>query len=206
MEPLLLFAAPLLTGVVLALSLAAPPGPVNAMIAHEGARGSLRAGLLTGVGAITGDLAMFLLMYLGVLRLVGGLAWTQAALAGAGCVLLAYFAFASWRSASRPVDPHPNSRGSFWKSFGIVITSPFNWGWWLTVGAALFVELGVAVVLGFFVGLLGWVASWALLTRLGASRFPRFPQVIAYGSAIILALFAARLAWIASGEVSTLLR
>lgn len=181
---------PLFFGLALSWSLAAPPGPANAMMAHDVARRGFGAGALTGLGAITGDLVMFGLMWLGVLRLVDAVPWTRPLLAAAGFVLMAYFAWGAWTAARRPMDVEHAPRGSFWKSFATIVTSPFNWGWWLTAGSTLFVDLGWVVFVGFFAGLFVWVAVWCSLAGLGAARFGRFAEWVGYASAVILAVFA----------------
>src|SRR5512136_3343457 len=58
-------------GVLLALSLAAPPGPVNALIASHGVTRSWRAGFLVGLGAMTVDLTWLTLSVLAHSLLLG---------------------------------------------------------------------------------------------------------------------------------------
>lgn len=188
---------PLLLGLALSWSLAAPPGPANAMMAHDVARGRFRAGVLTGLGAITGDLLMFALMGFGALRVVDAFPWTRPLLAAAGCALMAWFAWGAWRAARRPMDVEHAPNGSYWKSFATIVTSPFNWGWWLTVGSTLFVDLGWPVFVGFFAGLMLWVLVWCSLARLGASRFERFAEWMGYASAIVLLVFSVVVGWVA---------
>lgn len=187
---------PFVAGVVLSWSLAAPPGPANAMMAHEAARGSWAAGVRTGLGAVSGDVLMFLLMWVGVLSLVGAFAWTQVALAIAGAGLMLFFAWGAWRAARRGARVEDRV-GSYAKSFVTVVTSPFNWAWWLSVGATLFASLGFVLVLGFFAGLVAWVLAWCGLARLGAWRFERFAEWVAYGSAVVLLVFAGVVGWFA---------
>lgn len=183
-------------GLVLSWSLAAPPGPANAMMAHEAAARSWAAGVRTGMGAVSGDVLMFLLMWLGVLRLVGGRPGALALLAVVGCALMLYFARGAWVAARR--HGHVEDRvGGFAKNLMTVVTSPFNWGWWLTMGTTLFANLGWPVMLGFFVGLTLWVGAWCGLARLGARRFERFAEWIAYASAAVLVVFAGLAGWYA---------
>lgn len=190
---------------LLAWSLAATPGPANALIAQESARRGFRAGWSTGLGAVAGDGVMFVLMWLGVRAVVERFPATFVVLGLAGSVLLAWFAWGAWRAA-RTVDAvEAEGRGSFRRSFFIVVTSPLNWGWWLTVGAALFAEMGLVLVAGFFVGLVGWVAFWSGLTRLGASRVSRFAEWVGYASAVTLAAFAVYVGWTAAREGVALL-
>lgn len=196
--------APLLVGLLLSWSLAATPGPANALIAQESARRGFRAGWLTGLGAIAGDALMFVLMWLGVRAVVERYPAAFVVLGLAGSVL-AWFAWGAWRAARRVDEVEAEGRGSFRRSFLIVVTSPLNWGWWLTVGASLFAEMGLVLVVGFFVGLLAWVAFWSGLTRLGASRVSRFAEMVGYASAVVLAAFAVYVGWTAVREGAALL-
>ena len=195
---------PFLAGALLSWSLAAPPGPANAMMAHEAARRSWGAGVRTGLGAVSGDVLMFLLMWVGVLAIVEAFAWTEVALAGAGALLMAFFAWGAWRAARRHARVEARV-GSYGRALATVVTSPFNWAWWLTFGAAMFASLGLAVIVGFFAGLVAWVAAWCALARLGAWRFERFAEWVAYGSAAVLAFFAAVAAWFAAWTAWALL-
>lgn len=198
---LLVQGASFLAGAALAWSLAAPPGPGNAMMAHEAARRSWGAGVLTGLGAVAADLCMFLLMWMGILRLVGGRAWIEVALAVAGAALMTHFAWGAWKAARSPLEERV---GSFWRAFATIVTSPFNWGWWLTVGATLFADLGIVLMIGFFAGLVLWVFAWCGLARLGATYFARFAHWVAYASAAVLLLFAGIVGWYAVQRTASL--
>lgn len=188
MDPVAL-GGPFVAGALLSWSLAAPPGPANAMMAHEAALRSWGAGVRTGLGAVTGDVLMFLLMWLGVLAIVDAFAWTEVVLAAAGAGLMAFLAWGAWRAARRHARVEDRV-GGYPKALLAVVTSPFNWAWWLTFGATMFASLGFAVILGFFAGLVVWVGAWCGLARLGAWRFERFAEWVAYASAGVLVFFA----------------
>lgn len=181
---------PFLAGLVLSWSLAAPPGPANALIAQEAARCGFGAGVLTGLGAVTGDLLMFLLMGVGLLALAQRVPALTVILSVVGMLLMAYFAWEAYRAAGRPDALRASGRGSFGRSFLTVVTSPFNWGWWITVGANLFAQFGPTLLVGFFVGLTAWVGFWSGLARAGATRIRRFAEIVGYASALTLAVFA----------------
>ena len=197
--------APLLVGLLLAWSLAAPPGPANALIAQEAARRGWRAGWLTGLGAITGDFVMFSVMGLGVIALFRRAPWVEPVMGVVGAALLAWFAWGAWRSARAGLEGDAGGRGSYWRSFVAVVTSPLNWGWWIGAGATMFSSLGAWVFVGFFAGLLSWVAFWSALARAGAARFRRFAEGVAYASAGVLAVFAAYMLWFSFTRASALL-
>lgn len=186
--------APLAVGVLLAWSLAVIPGPANALIATEASKRGLAAGFVTGLGAITADLTMFLLMWLGVVRLIDSLPWLRVVLGAVGAILLARFAWGAWWSAKEPMV-EATTGGGYAKCYLVIATSPLNWAWWATAGTTIFSQFGLAVVVGFFAGLLAWVVVWTWLTREGARRIARFSEYVAYASAVLLAAFALVVAW-----------
>jgi threonine/homoserine/homoserine lactone efflux protein len=87
-------------GVALGLSLAAPPGPMNAIIAEESVLRGWTAGFAAGLGAMTADAAFFALAYLGVVAFVESAPTLHAVMVGAGGVLMLYFAYGTARDAS----------------------------------------------------------------------------------------------------------
>lgn len=197
---------PLAAGFLLALSLAAPPGPGNALMAHVAAQRGLAAGWLTGLGAVAGDLLMFTLMWVGALRVVEAVPSLKVVMGVAGAALMAFFAWEALRVAWRlsrgggsgsggatdavATVPDVTARGGFARSFVTVTTSPFNWAWWLTFGAAMFARMGIGVVVGFFAGLVLWCGFWSGLARMGATRIRRFREGVAFASAVVLLVFA----------------
>lgn len=185
-----LFDVPLVAGALLAWSLAAPPGPGNALIAQDAARRGWFAGLRTGLGAISADVTMFLLMWLGVLRLLTIAPWLILVLGVVGTVLMAKYAWDAYRAARHPATVDPDARGGYWKTFLAIVTSPFNHAWWITSGTVVFANLGAGLIAGFFGALILWVMFWAGLATAGASRVRRFTEIVGYASAIVLAIFA----------------
>jgi threonine/homoserine/homoserine lactone efflux protein len=205
--------APFFAGIILSWSLAAPPGPINALIAHAGARRGFWAGWIYGLGAITGDMTMLALTLLGVLRVVDALPWLRVAFAVFGAALMLYFAWSAWRTARRIATkmgsddddtPEPKWR-EFAKAYVIVVTSPYNWGWWLTAGSSMLARFGYVIALGFFVGLLTWTLVWASVAKAGGARVKRLAEFVAYGAAVVLVVFAAVMAWYAVTEAASLL-
>src|SRR5947207_8405954 len=95
--------ATVLAGIGIGLSLGAPPGPVNAIIASQTVTRSWRAGFLVGMGATTADtifLAVSIAAHSAVTSIQG---WVPViALLGAG--LMAYFAWNTVRALRRAAD------------------------------------------------------------------------------------------------------
>lgn len=195
--------APVGVGILLSWSLAAPPGPINALMAQTAASRGFWAGWLIGLGAVAGDAAMLALTGFGVLRVIDALPWLKFGSALLGGVLMGYFAFQAWRHARDPAL-RASSSPTFLKAFVIVVTSPYNWGWWLTAGSSMFRFVGNAwlLALGFVVGILGWTVFWSGLATLGATRIKRFSEFVSYAAAIVLAIFAALMLYYAATLLS----
>ena len=81
----------ILTGVGIGLSLAAPPGPVNAVIASHTVTRSWRAGFLVGVGATTAD-TIFLAITILARSVVAGIEPYVPFIALLGAGVMVYFA------------------------------------------------------------------------------------------------------------------
>ena len=80
-------------GVVFGIALAAPPGPMNAIIAEESVLRGWFAGFKAGLGAMSADAIFFVLAALGVVAFVERFPLLRAAMVGVGGVLMLYFAY-----------------------------------------------------------------------------------------------------------------
>ncbi|MFC7166386.1 LysE family translocator [Halospeciosus flavus] len=201
-------AVSLLAGGLLGLSLAAPPGPMNAVIAEESVNSGVRAGLAAGLGAMFADVCFFVLALAGVTTVVQEVPTLRAVMVGAGGLLMCYFAYGAARSATaefvaddvaaRAADPVAGFR----KAFVLALTNPFQVVWWLTVGVFLLepgtvsvlgysvtVASGVLTVVGFFAGVLLWVTAFPVGLRVARNRVSAIGPAVAYGSALLLAGF-----------------
>ncbi|MFC6614955.1 LysE family translocator [Halopenitus salinus] len=154
----------LLAGVVFGLALAAPPGPMNAIIAEEAAWRGWNAGFKAGLGAASADAVFFVLAYLGVVSVVESLPTLRATMVGVGGVLMLYFAYGAAngvRASFRPGGSRPGSNSSesggetdgndagegaiaertggkgFRKAFVLALSNPYQVLFWLTVGVGL---------------------------------------------------------------------
>lgn len=169
----------LLAGAVFGLALAAPPGPMNAIIAEESVQNGWIAGVRAGFGAMTADATFF------VLALVGGVSIVQRAPAIRGVMvaigggLMLFFAYGAASDAlaatgpagnagsqcdARPTRGDPN-RG-FRKAFALAITNPYQLVFWLTVGVRL-LDPGTVDVLA-RVPAVGGAVTGALVVETGS--------------------------------------
>jgi len=150
-------------GALLGLSLAVPPGPMNAIIAETTVSSGWGAGVAAGVGAMAADACFFALAAVGVAAAVRRVPVLRAGLLAVGGVVLLYFAYRAARQAATGGDGETAATG-FTAAFAVAITNPSQITWWLTAGVALLdpgtIEVvghrlptgGPLAVLGFFGG------------------------------------------------------
>jgi threonine/homoserine/homoserine lactone efflux protein len=151
--------ATLVLGAVFGLALAAPPGPMNAVIAQESVLRGWRAGASAGMGAFTADAAFFVLAAVGVVEFVETAPTLKAGMVAAGGALMLYFAYGALVEAREgaafgvdadatsvdAVDVDDDKRG-FTKAFALAITNPYQIVFWLTVGVRMLREGTVDVL------------------------------------------------------------
>jgi len=147
-----------LAGVALGLSLAAPPGPMNAIIAEESVLRGWGSGFRAGLGAMTADAAFLGLALLGVVAVVQDAPTVRGLLFGLGGLLMLYFAYGAATDAratfgggaatddacAAATDGAGSSGGmdggdskGFRKAFALALTNPYQILWWLTAGVGL---------------------------------------------------------------------
>ncbi|WP_255170275.1 LysE family translocator [Natrononativus amylolyticus] len=128
-------------GVVFGVALAAPPGPMNAIIAEESVLRGWHAGFWAGVGAMLADVLFFALTFAGVAALLGGNRTVQHVLFLVGGALMLFFALGAARdarAASSFTDGEVDrSATGFQKAFALSLTNPYQLAFWLTVGVGL---------------------------------------------------------------------
>ncbi len=185
-------------GAVLGLSLAAPPGPVNAVIASNAVTKSWRSGFLVGAGALTAD-ACFLLISVLAHSVIAGVRTLFPIIALIGAAVMAYFAWNAARAWHRVPDATVSSpeahATSYVTGLTINLTSPYSILWWLTAGLALIDQLGPVVLMGFFAGVLLWITLFPFALRAAQRRFSQTYHVALVFSIVCLVAFAAWLAW-----------
>ncbi len=154
-------------GILLGLSIAAPPGPANAMIAtHAVTRKHWWAGSIVGLGAMTADAAFLVITYL-LGRAIQPSEETLIAVYSLGAVVMFYFAYGAskaWRKPPVERLQEVKPTHSYLSGLTIGLTNPYQILWWLTAGLAFIQSVGPAIVAGFFCGIMIWIGSfpWAL--------------------------------------------
>jgi len=178
-------------GLLLGLSLAAPPGPVNALIALRSLRRALR-GFMVGLGALSADMT-----YLTALLLLEGSVPRSflKPLGLAGALLMLYMGLSALRShgastAARLEEFTDSYLRDYLVGLGMGISNPFQAAWWLTAGLTLVANLGYRIVVGFVAGILIWVSSFSRLVSAGKNS-PAVTRAVRLFSAATLMAFSA---------------
>ena len=202
-----------LAGVVFGLALAAPPGPMNAVIAEESVLRGWASGFKAGLGAMTADLVFLALALLGAVTVVERAPTLRNAMVAVGGLLMLYFAYGAARGAKESfrAAAAPDSRG-FSKAFVLALTNPYQILFWLTVGVGLLapgrvdvlayaadalagvvvVETGhPALLVGLFGGIVVWIVGFPAGLVAAEQRMENAAPVVAVLSAAVLALFGA---------------
>jgi threonine/homoserine/homoserine lactone efflux protein len=204
-------------GAVFGLALAAPPGPMNAIIAEESVLRGWLAGFRAGLGAMSADATFLVLAFFGVVAFVESLPLLRAAMVGVGGLLMLYFAYgaatdaeATFRGDGGGGEATTESKG-FRKAFVLALTNPFQVLFWLTVGVGL-LEPGVvdvlaegigesfrgilvvrtgspALVVGLFAGIAVWITGFPAALVAAERRVARLAPAVAYLSAAVLVGF-----------------
>jgi len=111
-------------------------------------------------------------------------------------VYFAWGAVRSWRRAQEILESKPDEHAkSYMTGLSVNITSPYPILWWLTAGLVLINQLGPAVLVGFFAGLLQWITVFPLALREAQRRIARTYQAVLAFSIVCLLAFAAWLVW-----------
>lgn len=205
-----------LAGVVFGIALAAPPGPMNAIIAEESVVRGWNAGFRAGLGAMLADVLFFLLALAGVVAVIDRYPVVRPVLYLVGGLLMCYFAIGATREARAATaftdGSHASSKG-FRKTFALSLTNPYQIGFWLTVGVgllqsgtldifahvpgvgaalegALVVQTGSpALLAGFFGGIGVWIVVYPAALVSAGRRVDALAPVVAALSAVVLAGF-----------------
>jgi threonine/homoserine/homoserine lactone efflux protein len=175
----------LLLGIGLGLSLAVPPGPVNALIAREATRHGVWGGVRAGLPAPIVDTGWMLLVVFGLPRLVDLERFTPW-LAGIGAVLMLYLAYDTAKVRGHAATP-PVKAAALW---AVSLTNPYQYAWWLSAGTAFMAQQGAWGMAGFVLAVFSWVFVLSNLVAHGAQRWGWFRPATTLLSADLLLLFA----------------
>jgi threonine/homoserine/homoserine lactone efflux protein len=177
-----------IAGALLGLSIAAPPGPVIAVMATEAVRGHTTGALLTAAGAITADAVWLGLVALGFIAFLGDHPRVVGFLGLCGAELLLWMAWGALKSAKKGLAGS-EAPGSYHLGFLTVLTSPFSFAWWLANGTVVIAKWGWPGVAGLFLSLVAYSFVITFALKWVGARMKRAIVGVAYASAVMLAGF-----------------
>jgi len=197
-------------GYVYGLSLAMPPGPMNALIADRSLY-SFRAGFLTGLGALSADVIFMILTIFFYELMKNSVATPLIFFIGGGYMMfLVIEMIRGWHNDIN-IDPEKRRSSSnlvktYLTSLLLGITNPYQILWWATAGLSLIAILGLSVVIGLLTAILTWIIIFPLMIRAGYRVNKRTTiYVIKIFSIIVLIIFSLLLLYNGFKEIINLI-
>jgi len=181
-----------LAGIVYGFSLAAPPGPMNALIASR-SLASFRRGFLTGLGAMTADFILMIITYAAVGMINSSIVRFIYILGGA------YMIFLALATARSNLEVSRDSKGSrttasivsYTTSLALGLTNPYQVLWWFSAGLSFMSIFGLEAIAGLFTAILLWIIIFPLFVRAGYYYGGRFAAIaVKIFSVAVLTAFA----------------
>ncbi|MGX1194175.1 threonine/homoserine/homoserine lactone efflux protein [Metabacillus sp. SLBN-84] len=132
---------------VLGISLAAPVGPIKLEMIRRGIRGGFWPSMFVGLGAVTIDMVLMFLIFLGLAVYLTH-SFFSYVLSAAGFLLLARLGIKSMKSALSDENmlDHASEttaeKSSYWTGFSIALANPFIFIFWLGVYGSSLTTLG----------------------------------------------------------------
>ncbi|RNF38728.1 LysE family translocator [Planococcus salinus] len=200
----------LLGFVVLGLSLSVPVGAITIEMVKRGLRGGFWPAWFVGLGGMSADVVLMLLIYFGIANFLTGPV-AQIVIWLFGFVVLVYLGYDSIRAAFRKLDvggavskPSESLLQAYTSGFLIAISNPLNIVFWIGIyGSVLTTTLqsasGSAVLLyssAIFIGIAAWDAVVAGSVHFGRSfTGERFMQWFSVGAGLVLIAFGLSFGW-----------
>ncbi len=161
----------ILIGLILGVSMAAPPGPVMTVIMKK-SLGSVKAGFLVGMGAMTADLILLILVLL-LKNYVDLKAYEPLTFILGGL----YFIYLALKILSEVINKDVESRlessadFSYLKGLFTGILNPMQIGWWLTAGLGIIEADGISPFYFFYIGIIVYVYLLCLVIYKTHARY-----------------------------------
>ncbi len=180
----------LVAGIFMGISLAAPPGPINAIIAVESVRRSYMDGIKVGLGAMTADATYLAITLIGVTVLFRGDA-VKMVVSLAGGLILAYMAARILRGFNKPLQENGKKdlKNHYLTGLTVGMMNPSQILWWLTVGAAFIANFNAPGIVGFFVGIGLWVSCFSMALHFARKKAEWLYPAVTLVSGLVLLFF-----------------
>lgn len=178
------------TGVVLGISMAAPPGPVMTIIMNHSLN-SVRSGFLVGMGAMTADLILLSLIY--ELNATVNFSKIEPLIFLIGGIFFVYLAYMIYhkRNDTQPELTNETGKNSYLRGLTIGIVNPMQIGWWITAGLSILRTEGITPYYFFYLGIIVYVFLFSLFINRTFIKFGSLMKTgISIFSIIVLLGFA----------------
>jgi threonine/homoserine/homoserine lactone efflux protein len=190
--------APILLGIVLGISLAAPPGPMTAFITSVSVD-SWKRGFLAGMGALSADGVLAAIVYglSSVIDLGDYVRYVYVL----GAVVMIGFGLLVLRSRENGTPfGRPGGR-VYLQAFGLGLGNPFQILWWFSAGLAFAYAGGALLFAGLFGAIGVYVLGFTLLIHKGVGRYPSARPWIHWGTSALIFAFGGYFVFLAVGGV-----
>ena len=154
-----------LIGTLLGISLAAPPGPVTAMIVRKAASSVWKA-FSIGLGAMTADLTLMFIVFF--LRSEIDLTNYDRYIYIIGALFLFFIAYEIFENKTSEAE---EASGSYLRGLSVGLVNPLQIGWWLSVGLSFLAAFGYSVFYFLFIGIAIWVLALSSLIKIGVRAY-----------------------------------
>ncbi|WP_236753570.1 LysE family transporter [Acidianus sp. HS-5] len=152
--------------------MAAPPGPVNAIMANEALRSKIH-GSSVGFGAMTADFIFFLITF-EIRKFIPESFLTIFYFIGGGLMLFLSYATLKAKVSNR------SKKGNYFTGLAMGITNPYQISWWLTVGLFMINNFGISIIPSFFGGIVIWIFIFTTsINRLG-SKYAKYVKIFSF--------------------------
>lgn len=156
-----------LTGMLLGVSLAGPPGPVTAILVDRSMKSILR-GVAVGMGAMTADFILMVIILL--FGHAAGIDRFDNYIYVLGSVFFFYLAYLIYRSPGASAS-NDRQRSGYVAGLTIGLLNPMQIGWWFTAGLSVFQQFGYITMIFLFIGIVIWVFFLSTLVFRAATRY-----------------------------------
>jgi threonine/homoserine/homoserine lactone efflux protein len=181
----------LLAGIAIGLSLAIPPGAINALMAADVVRGPYTNGIKIGLGAMTADLTYLIITLIGVYVFFTGDV-VRLIVSVAGAIMLCYIGLMTIKGYNKPLKESEAeaSKNRYLLGVTIGMANPAQMLWWFTAGAALVSYFSLLGIVGFFIGIFVWVVFFSVTLHYASAKAKWVYPIVIVFSGLFLVLFS----------------
>ncbi|EQD70686.1 lysine exporter protein LysE/YggA, partial [mine drainage metagenome] len=134
-----------------------------------------------GLGAMTADLTLMLLIFL--LRSEVNFLYYEKYLFLVGAIFLFYIAYEMY---SKRNTSSMETAGSYLRGLTVGLVNPMQIGWWLSVGLSFLTAFGYIVFYFLFLGIVIWVLALSVLIKVGVRAYGERAQLATRIVSIVL--------------------